>query len=351
MDYIQAQQDVLEWASTAHSYDKLGFLKTFFSSLGMEEIHHVKNMLSKSLKNTVNRKRSWTGPNPTDCFNKRKWIINNSETLDFEEVEDKPVAEPSLSRPLVSRREEQPQAWWSSFKDQVCGYDVEHVHLNGVRNTERVRAGKVGIASLVNNNIVPEKELVVYHKPGTFMTNPKMVAKSGIRKYDLVNGIHMSIVKEKVESIFKDKLVIVVNGATDFTSLGLKNYDFDTFDLQEYYKRPGNIDNGFAKTGMSLRDMYFMEFNEDFQGTQTHSAVEDAKATLRIFMEGYIKRNEKKETRGDSTYSEVFYDATKLKKWTKKENSFVIVIKFSKTGLSKNAFVHLANVSLLKNEY
>lgn len=329
MDFIKAQQDVLEWATTAHSYDKLGFLKTFFSSLGMEEIHHVKNILSHSLKNSVNRKRSWTGPNPTESFKKRKRILNISETLDFEDWGEEPVVVPSLSRPLVSRREALPQAWWSPFGDQVRGYDVEHVHLKGLKSTDRIRAGKVGIASLFNNSIKAEEELVVYHKPGTFMTNPKMVAKSGIRTYDLANGLDMSKIRGKVEKYFKDHLVIVVNGATDFTSIGLKNYDFHTFDLQQFYKRSGTIDNGFENTGMSLRDMYFMEFNEDFQGTAVHSAKDDAVATLRIFQEGYVKRMQNKPTRDNQEYFETF-DSIQLKKMDKEMKYFCNIDKVFK---------------------
>jgi hypothetical protein len=61
---------------------------------------------------------------------------------------------------------------------------------------------------------------------------------------------------------------------------------------------------------MSLRDVYFMEFGEDFQGTRAHSAEEDAMATVRCFMEGYVPINLHKIHQSNESH---FDDALKLK--------------------------------------
>lgn len=39
---------------------------------------------------------------------------------------------------------------------------------------------------------------------------------------------------------------------------------------------------------MSLRDVYFYHFKEDFQFKKPHNAITDAIYTMKIFMEGYI---------------------------------------------------------------
>jgi len=61
----------------------------------------------------------------------------------------------------------------------------------------------------------------------------------------------------------------------------------NTFDLQTFYRRP-DPKNEFNHSPMSLRDMYFLHFQEAIQES-THDAATDSYATMRVFKEGFLK--------------------------------------------------------------
>jgi hypothetical protein len=52
---------VLIWASFGDSYEKIGFLKSFISCLGSEEMRHVKNIVNKTASKTSIKKKKWIG--------------------------------------------------------------------------------------------------------------------------------------------------------------------------------------------------------------------------------------------------------------------------------------------------
>jgi hypothetical protein len=324
---FQAQQAVVEWGWYGDSYSKIGFLKQFCQSLGLEEIHHVKCILTKIQKQPENRRRQWVGPNPTDSFKRQK--------RESEDSKPRSQSPSPLSRPLVSRYGEEEQLqqnktalpvipslidgsckpWWKRHqRADVVGYDAEHVHLKGVTGSDRIRGGKVAVVNSVYETIYNAD---IYHAPGSFLCNPIMVQISGIHANSLVNGVPMKQVTREIGDLLKTKLVITVDGSTDFSSIDLRIGEFQTFNLQAYYKR--THPSGIGTENMSLRDIYFLEFGEDFQGLKTHSPEKDAEATVRCFLEGYVKRNIHKITQDNKKHFEIFDEAIKLKSQDKKQ--------------------------------
>lgn len=275
--------------------------------MGMEENHHAKNIFSNANKKEHNRKRPWVGPNPVDSFNKRKRLLEKSEG-ENPSIEFMPPKTPPLSRSVVSRCGEGLD-WWHCYKD-VVAYDTEQVTLlgdTGASGIANIRGGKVAV---VDSNLENIYSADIYHKPGTFKTNLKQVAVSGIRKFDLIKGKAMHLVTKELKAVMDQKLVIVVGGSTDFLCVDLNTADLKIFDLQTFYKRTQEGTSNLQP--MSLRDTYFMEFKEDFQGNKTHSAENDARATMRLFISGYVKRNFGKATMNDRNYFEIFDGALVL---------------------------------------
>jgi hypothetical protein len=107
----------------------------------------------------------------------------------------------------------------------------------------------------------------------------------------LSDGKPLSEVKQSVSNLFKDKVVITVGGATDFMSLGLDPSEFEIFDLHTVFKKwNGDYNNSGEKVlqPISLRSIYYHYFKEDIQEGR-HSALTDARATMKIFTDIYQK--------------------------------------------------------------
>lgn len=306
MDLVEAQRLVLEWASTAHSYDKMGFFKAFAQGFGLREVHVAKGILANVRQRPENRKRSWVGPTPEE--RKRRLVV-------IEDPHPELPPAPLLPRSPVPRCE---GAWWKQFKRaNVLGYDAEHVHLKEMQGLSRIRGG---IVSVVKSNLEVEYSEKVYHRPGTFLDDWINQQKSGISANSLKNGKPMSEVKRQLQEVFEEKLIIVCGGAVDFSCVDLAMSEYVTFDIQSFYRRTKEDDG--STHGMSLRDVYFMEFHQDIQGIKSHSAEIDARATIKVFLEGYCRRMKNHPMNHDRHYYETFDDAVKLKKMDQKKNYF-----------------------------
>jgi hypothetical protein len=205
---FDAQRAVIEWAWYGESYSKIGFLKRFCQTLGKEEIHHVKNILSNILKQDENRIRKWVGPNPTLEFKRRKlesedptFGHNPSSSLPrsfvsrYEEAEAKEPCGSALAEDEC--RSEKLKPWWKkSLRADVVGYDAEHVHLKNVTGTERIRGGKVAV---VDSSYKTLYKADIYHAPGTFLCNKEIVRISGINRDSLIHGTPMKEVRARME--------------------------------------------------------------------------------------------------------------------------------------------------------
>lgn len=308
MDLVEAQRLVLEWATSGDSFDKMGFFKAFAQGFGLKEVHVAKGILANIRQRPENRKRSWVGPTPEE--RKRRLIT-------IEDPKPKFSPAPLLPRSFVPRCE---GAWWKEGnrkKADVLGYDAEHVHLKGISGVSRIRAG---IVSVVKSNFEVEYFEKVYHKPGTFLDDYIIRKKSGINANSLKNGKAMAEVNMKLHETFQNKLIIVCGGDVDFSCVDLAMSEYVTFDLQAFYRRTKEDDG--TTHGMSLRDIYFLEFNQDMQGIRSHSAEEDARATIKIFLDGYCKRMKDNPENTNRHYYALFDNAIKMKKMDDQKKYF-----------------------------
>ncbi|CAG7726929.1 unnamed protein product, partial [Allacma fusca] len=179
--------------------------------------------------------------------------------------------------------------WWQHFcKSQIVAIDCEFVHYRYLAKSEKVKAASVAIVDF-NGEVL--YRTTVKHDPGECQINRITISKNGITANILRNG-HKSLdtVENEVADLLKDKLVIHIAGATDFKSLGLCIGDFENFDLHSHWQQPKINSNGIlVHENIGLKRLIRKYFNdEDFQ-SGIHSAEADARATLRIFREVYIK--------------------------------------------------------------
>jgi len=181
--------------------------------------------------------------------------------------------------------------------ENIVALDVEEVKAIGLCGVESNKAAIVSIVNMKNEVLLNE---VIYHKPGSFVTNYHTLKINNIRKNDLKAGKPLDVVAKEIINLLRDKLVVVVGGEKDFRALGLRMSQFQTFELQNVYFRnvlKQNIDecacvdaqlcDCYVTEPMSLRDMYFYHFKQDAQRA-SHSALGDAQATMRVFTEGYV---------------------------------------------------------------
>ena len=189
------------------------------------------------------------------------------------------------------------KAWWRSYKKaNIVARDVEKVSIKALQGVNRMKAATVSIADF-NKNIV--YRATVYHKRGTFLVNSYTIKCNGFKDRSLENGKPLAVVSSEVAEILMDKLVVTCAGENDFRSLDLDVSAFDKFGLHEYYKRQhAELEDDLQS--MSLRDIYFMHFEQDIQRA-THAADKDAISAMRIFAGGYVlaakgtSRNEVRE--------------------------------------------------------
>lgn len=288
----EALNAVLAWAAYADSVDKLDFLKSFCLNLGLEEIGRLTRIKAHVTQRRDVRKRKWTGISWEDYKSARLGSEENQKTGKEVTAKLKPVVIPTAELKLDPIPLPKTATWWDNMK--FVAMDVEKV-AKYIRNDRRKvighiqKAAQVGIVDADYNTLL-EKD--IFHEPGSFNTHPKTVAISGINKFDLRFGEKFENVVKQVKDTFGSNTVITIAGQNDFESLDTDKKEGDslyesTFDLQEFYRRPSKVDP-YGTEPMSLRDIFFFHFKEDIQFKKPHSALEDAKNTMKIFLEGYI---------------------------------------------------------------
>lgn len=274
---IKSQEKVLAWAGYGNSIEKIEFLKGFLKTLCTEECAALRNLIGHRMGRGSIKKRTWVGP---------KWKKGKNQRLKGSAAESLPMAPQMESRPAA-------EPWWRKFDcSNVVAVDVEKVSLKALKGVSKGRAAKIAVVDIKGRTLFRSD---VHHKPGTFDTSPKAVAISGIRRDDLVDapkwedefdengelikhGVHSNLKK-----FLKDKLVITCDGVNDFYSMDIEDDDYSaTFDLQSFFRRPHPECPGQTQP-MSLRDMYFFNFKEDFQHEKPHDCTKDAVATIKVF--------------------------------------------------------------------
>ena len=123
---------------------------------------------------------------------------------------------------------------------------------------------------------------------GSFDVNYLTRAVNGFEEDSFVSGLPPEQVTAEFKEFVGSKLLVGVALENDLRSLNLDpNQVMKTFDLQTFYRRP-DPKNEFSHSPMSLRDMYFLHFQEDIQ-EGTHDAATDSYATISVFKEGFLK--------------------------------------------------------------
>lgn len=287
----ESLNSIIAWAAYADSVDKLNFLKSFCLNLGLEELSKLSRINAHVRQRTDVRKRKWTGIT-WDEYKKAKQ--RSLEQIPSKEVTTK--LQPTASKPVELQLAPIPlpklTPWWDEVK--LVAIDVEKVAKFIFDDSKKVighcqQAAEVGIVDDTYKTLLHK---TIFHKPGSFNTHPKTVEITGFRKFDLQNGESFDSVIHQVKDAIGTKTVITVAGQNDFESLenNSKNptrlYD-DTFDLQSFYRRPSKNDP-YGTEPMSLRDICFHHFKEDIQFKKPHNVIDDAKNTMRAFLEGYI---------------------------------------------------------------
>jgi len=116
---------------------------------------------------------------------------------------------------------------------------------------------------------------------------------NGFEQGSLINGLPPAKVTKEFKKLVASNLLVEVALGNDIRSLDLDpNQIMNTFDLQIFYRRPDPT-NEYNHTPMSLRDMYYMDFEEDIQEGK-HNAATDSYATMRVFKEGFLKIHKKR---------------------------------------------------------
>lgn len=174
------------------------------------------------------------------------------------------------------------EGWWNEFlNDKILAVDCEMVSkIIGRKNNGKPRckqvAGKVVAVDYDGNTIYDQ---LVYHKQTDVYLTPIAKKITGFKRDTFEQGKELEIVQDELESVFKGKLLILINAGSDFSALNMKKGNFEVFDLHQFYER----DTG--KIG--LRSLVHHFYNVDIQHG-VHDPLVDAQYTMKIFREQYI---------------------------------------------------------------
>ncbi|CAG7730736.1 unnamed protein product [Allacma fusca] len=215
---------------------------------------------------------------------------------DYEQQADESCL--TLRSPQVNEKESLSEVftskgWWKRFHpSQVLALDCEHVALKEVKGERRIQCAEV---SIVDSNFEVVYSSKFYWPVGSFLINKHTKEINGFNENSLVNGSPFELVREKFKSLFKDKLVITCGGTNDLTGLDLDWNDFEEFerfDLHQHFQKPAVNQYGISDDDnlqpIGLRSLYHYFFKEDIH-VGVHTAEADAKATMKLFMEVYVK--------------------------------------------------------------
>jgi hypothetical protein len=178
--------------------------------------------------------------------------------------------------------------WWHNWrKSEIIALDCENVSV-----PFRPKLGKRKWCNTVAATIATcdfdgqTKSYIVYHKPGSFLTNNPV---TGFKSNTFINGRGLEGIRKQLEEDLHGKLVILYGAAGDFEAIGLNAGDFDYFDLQTFWRKhkADSLDEKETEA-INLRSVYRYYFGDDIQ-SGLHDACADARATLRLFKEQYIK--------------------------------------------------------------
>lgn len=154
-----------------------------------------------------------------------------------------------------------------------------------------------GTVCVVNHHGKVKYNTKVRHQRGSYLVNKYTRKVNGIEFDDLENGEEIGKVRNKVAGEIDGGLVVGHTLEADLNSLDLDIGLFPHFDIKNQYY---GTTKDFQIQGHKLKDIYAAYFKEPFQDG-VHSAEADAVATMKIFMEVYMKQVKEGQT---SKYAE-----------------------------------------------
>lgn len=166
----------------------------------------------------------------------------------------------------------------------------------GIRPNGKLKCAQVaGTVALVNfrNEVVYSAK--IFRPADSYVVSKVSVKLNGITATTLQEKgcSPLDEVQSKITELCRKKLVIGLAMEQDFTSLGLRKIDFNTFDLQQHYfkivrtDRKGNaiVNPQYGKLGLGPLVQHY--YGVAIHGEQTHTAEEDAEWTMKVFLEQY----------------------------------------------------------------
>jgi len=134
------------------------------------------------------------------------------------------------------------------------------------------------------------KEWKVHYKPKSFRVDHITRQVNGFEETSLIDGKPFAEVQKEVSAFIENRLIIFCGAGSDFDLLDLCAADYTYFDIQRHwYSTKINNKGLIIKEPLSLASIYRHYYpTEPFQ-TGKHDSTEDARATMKIFREQYLK--------------------------------------------------------------
>lgn len=159
--------------------------------------------------------------------------------------------------------------------------DVEFVILKSKTSIDRQKAGHI---SIVNENLEVIYDQRVKWDSNLLHSTPKWKELTGFNVNSFKNGKELNDVKEEVERILGNNIVVVCGGWQDFYSIGLSMSNFNAVDIQKFWFKttPTN-----PQEPIGLRSLVYHYYKQCLGSL--HTTSEDAVYTMKLYLDFYEK--------------------------------------------------------------
>ncbi len=298
----------MSWLSSASTEEKMNFFKSAFYQINdLKEVIKLDNLVNRRLKCVKNL-----------AANKK--VDKSSDEKKKVEVGVGSVQAKALP---VSTPPQEPLFWFDKYNvKDIVAIDVECVQPfpnlpenadpTGYIDFYAQKAVTVSIVDFYGNEIYSDR---VKYGINTFEVNYALTKINGFKADSFVNGTDFNIVKENVKKHLVGKLIIMWGFYKDLCSLRIDNemktLKLDIFDLQDIYRWRVYNDYGefVATQPLGLARVFSGYYGQNPQ-LGVHSALEDARNTMRIFREKYMTGD-----RCENQRREVNYDGYEIEEF------------------------------------
>ncbi len=137
--------------------------------------------------------------------------------------------------------------------------------------------------SIYNNKLEQVYSVLIKHEPKTIRDTVEPI--TGFNKNSFINGQPIDLVRRNIVSLIGNNLIVGFAIKDDLESLGLDSGNFNTLELQEFYRKTSNI-NPHTQESLGLRHMIYHYYNIDIHSGE-HQASTDALYTMKLYLEHY----------------------------------------------------------------